>query len=320
MFLDKLRTAVKSKKISIFTVVGIIISTFSSLNKLFLLYNSFAVYLCFFNILLIITKIECIYGIIDNDNGDLYYARNIVNGILVLCAGISFVIYTVIVLIFRAYHEEYTRFEGLYLATLAFVEIVIAIIFFVKDRQKSHYLKTMRISNLLLAFSALLTAQISILSFTGNDSYLGSIIFGMVIGISSIGCGIYIILSPKYGLIDHDYNKFKLVDPSLNKIIDFGEEQRVHRLSLKRGKLSYTFYYEYMVDVDKKEIEGIIIKESVWFKKLNIYIKILIYFFIFMRIIPFIILHIVLGVRRINLHKKLEALMKENGFELIEYN
>lgn len=123
-------------------------------------------------------------------------------------------------------------------------------------------------------------------------------------------CGVYILFAPKISVIGREHNIFELFEKDKNKLINM-EKDKVE-LSLCHSPVYGSYLYR--ASIKDGIIDGYIeIKQSLW-KRMHIILKILCCILSEILIFVWIIGRLGLFFRSINLPKRLEKRMYNNGF------
>lgn len=260
------------------------------------------------NILIMISKLECYIGIKEKQK-NLFSNRNTMIGLFVILAGIQYAIYMGRMIYSDVEVMEYGMRLGTTIALVSFVEMGIAIRGLFKSYGKGHYYRNLKLINLCSALTAIVLTEIAITSFAAEgDMRIINGIFGLVVGGIICLIGIFILIAPKFSIIDKEHNVYH-IKHNTNSI----EEVKI---PLTNSKIYGNYYY-----IGKKidqVIDGKIIQEKSPIRKWNIYLKILIIVLSEILIFPYAIGALINYFKGNKLVKKLDEKMFELGYEKVE--
>ncbi len=200
----------------------------------------------------------------------------------------------------------------LLLAFISFVELGFAVAGLLRIKNKGHYYRNIKIINFCVALIAILTTQMSILNMQSetNTVNIANAYSGIGVGCFIAFCGVYILFAPQISIIGREQNVFELFEKDKNKLINM--EKDTVELSLCHS----TVYGSYIYRASIKDgiIDGYIEREQSLWKRMHIIMKILCCILSEILIFVWIIGRIVLFFRSVNLPKRLEKRMYNNGF------
>lgn len=265
------------------------------------------------NIFFGFAKLECFFGLKKHDDQSFKY-RNIKVGSFLLVAGIQYVIYMLTLMLDKRAAMHYTDFLSINIALIAFVELGIAIYGMFKIGGKGHYYRDIKLINLCSALTALMWAEVALLSFTtGVENMFISGLSGVIVGSIIIMVAVYIFFAPKVSLIDREHNVYVAKNKD-----DIG-------LQFNDGACEVVLYnskvfgdYVYKAKYDGEKLDGHIIKTKNYWHKLNIWWKIFIILFSEILIFAYGFWAIVYFFRNIGIIKRLDKKMLDFGFQKIE--
>lgn len=183
-----------------------------------------------------------------------------------------------------------------------------------KIKGKGHYYRDIKLINLCSALTALMWAELALLSFTrGNETMFISGLSGTLIGFIIICISIYIYFAPKVSLIDREHNVYK--QSTDKRTIELGKDNKFE-LVLFKSKVFGDYVYQ--ANYENNTLDGHIIQTKNYWHKLNIWWKMFIILFSEILIFGYAFWAIVHFFRNINLIKKLDNKMIELGCEKIK--
>ena len=256
------------------------------------------------NILFLVSKLECFMGVKYPHKKTFKY-RNFSTGIFLILAGIQYAIYMGRMIYADIEVVNYGGFLSVSIATVAFVEMTIAIIGCFKVYGKGHYYRNLKIINLSSAMTAIVLTEVALMTFASDtDSRLINGIFGLVVGIIILLLGIFIIIAPKISIVDREHNMYKQVKN------DVSLEQKFE-LKLTTSKFYGNYYYKASVNGDI--VDGHIVKGTSPIFKWNIYIKILVIVLSEILIFPYAVGALVYYFKNAKIIDKLDSKMTSLG-------
>ncbi len=295
------------------TIIGLCFSAVLACGKLiiglFTDYNLISIAVYTFGILL--AKFECVLGV--KSNKMTFKQRNILTAV---CLIISSVLYIAFMgSMFFAEHR--IKNNGLiYVVLLAFIsfcELGFAIAGLIRTKNRGHYYRNIKIINFCVALIAILTTQMSILNLQSKTGIVNTAnaYAGIGVGIFIALCAVYILIAPKTSVIDREHNKFILKNSDKNTLIDMGRGSV--EILLCRSDVYGDYIYK--AAIDGNFVEGDIVRGKSLWKRMNIILKILCCILSEILIIVWLLGRGILFLRTIDLPRRLENKMIENGFE-----
>lgn len=263
-----------------------------------------------FNLMLMIAKLSCIIGA---KKGVKFKKRNTYTAVFLFLGGILYILYMSAGLRHDMPTKEYSMTVAILIATIAFTEMGLAIYGLAKTKEKGHDYRNIKIIAFVSALIAIMTAQIALLSFSSEeDMTVYNSFTGIGIGVITALLSIYIYFAPEISIIDREHNVFILGDPSRNTLVDMtlGEVD----IKLKKSRIYGDYIYRAKIDGDT--LDGHIIKNKYFWKRLHILLKILVIVLSEILIFAWLIGYAFYFVSAINMPKKLCRLMENNGFSL----
>lgn len=266
-----------------------------------------------FGVLLLAAKLQCVLGA-KKKTGN-FKARNSLIALFMLIAGLVYIFYMGRLLIIGGGSERYGTIKAIMTATIAFFEMGLAVYGLIKTKNKGHYYRDIKIISFVSGMTAIMTAQIALTSLSDKDTNFYNGITGVIIGVVTVLLAVYVYFAPQISIIDREHNAFRLCTPSLNETIKPSADGKVE-LVLCRSAIYSSCVYRAQMSGDV--VEGDIVKTVSGFFRLRIEIKIVL--LILSEILVFVWLagYAVYFFRTVNLPRKLEALMADNGFKKIE--
>ena len=264
-----------------------------------------------FNILLGITKTTCIIGARKNKP---YGRRNRFSACFLFLAGLLYATYMAVSLIFDMEKIEYALWMSIILALIAFVELGFAINGLVRARNKGHYFRNIKIVSLVSALTAMMTAQVALLSFRDPITLDINVFTGIFIGVVTMLLAVYVFFAPQISVFDREHNVFRLVKAKENVVADMSVPQS--DIMLIRNKIHGNFIFSVKVDGDI--LDGHIKKTHGFWRDLPTWAKVLFIIFSEILIFPWIISWFIFFFRTMNMPVRLKKMMERNGFELVE--
>lgn len=261
-----------------------------------------------FNLLLILAKLQCLIGIKKGENN--FYARNLSVAVLLFIAGVVYIAYVVSDLFFAYPDKVYTRFTSIAITAIAFLEMGLAIRGLVKTKYRGHYYRDIKIISLISAMTAMMTAQIALLSFfSEEDMSVYNSYVGIAVGVITLLLAIYVYFAPEISLSDRSHQVFRLRNANVSFLPD-GEILLV----------SSRIYGDYVFRFERKNnlLEGDIVRKPGLLRRMPLGAKIVCAVLSEILIFVWLIGYFVTFFRTLNLPLKLQKRMEESGFEKIE--
>ncbi|MBQ8293661.1 MAG: hypothetical protein IJX78_07680 [Bacilli bacterium] len=255
------------------------------------------------NIIIMVSKLECYIGIRNKDKDSFKYHNNLI-GLFVILAGIQYAIYMGRMIYSSVEVMEYGMRLGTTIALVSFIELGIAIKGLFNSYGKGHYYRNLKLINLSSALTAMVLTEIAITSFASEaDMRFINGIFGLSVGAIICLIGIFILIAPKYSIVDKEHRVYIIKDNENND-----EEIKIQ---LTNSKIYGNYFY--LAKKTGNLIEGNIVQEKSPIRKWNIYLKILVIVLSEILIFPYAIGAFINSFKGNKLVKKLDNIMKERG-------
>lgn len=270
------------------------------------------------NVCLGFAKKECYVGIKKNVEGKKFNKVNLKVALLVMLAGLMYILYMGRLVVFDLEKTEYDMIIAICIATVSFVELTFAIIGIIKVKYSGHFYRNIKIINLSSACNAIVSTQIALLAFTDSvNSNFYNGLFGIIVGIFTIILGIFILILPKISMIDKIHNEYKYNDSrdtTIEKIKNYKGKYKItiendNQLTIifSNSKVYGKYYFDAKIDNDG--IVGDLKYKNSFFKNLHIVWKIIIIFLSEILIFIWLIGKLINFIINTNLPKKLTKLM-----------
>lgn len=260
----------------------------------------------FFNLFILVSKIQCYFGIKYPEKRSFKFHNNLV-GIFLLLAGFQYGIYMTRLIFHNASVMDYDMFLGIIIACVSFVELIIAIKGCFNSYGKGHYYRNIKLINLCSALTAIVLTEIAIMSFASEeDPRLINGIFGVAVSVVIELIAIYIFIAPSISLVDREHNMYKLKES--NKKI----EEKEIKLQLTNSKFYGNYYYQASNNNDI--IDGHILKEKSPIWSWNIWVLILVIVLSEILIFPYAFGALIFHFKCANTIKKLDEHMLNLGY------
>lgn len=267
-----------------------------------------------FNILLVIAKLSCVLGVIQNKG---FKPRNTFTAVFLFFAGLVYVLYMGASLIFEIPQKEYTRFMSIMTAAIAFTEMGVAIYGLIRTKRKGHYYRNIKIISFVSALTALMTAQIALLSFFhGRDLTVSNSYSGMGLGIITMLIAAYVYFAPQLSTIGREHNVFICSRPQENKLIDMSQSSV--EITLCKSKIYGDYIYR--AEIDGNKVDGNIVKAAGIFRRMHLALKIICIILSEILVFAWLAGYAVYFVRTADMPTKLKKKMRQNGFDTIPPN
>lgn len=255
---------------------------------------------------MLISRLVAYNGIRSKENMEL---KTFAIFLFLLTSALVYILYMIRLFYFDSMHIDYPMPLGITITFVAFLELSISIRALFTVRGRGHFYRDVKMINLCSAILAIVLAQISLLSFSteNSDANVWDGIAGLVAGGLIIIIAVFILISPRISIVDRGKRSYKRDEdfkPIPNDIV------------LLKGIIYGRCYYSYEIDGDV--LKGQIIREKSPFNKLKWYFKLLIITFSVVIVIPYligaIINYFIVGYTPV----MLDQYMNENGYTLIE--
>jgi len=260
-----------------------------------------------FNLMLAVAKLICVRGAKKE-----FGKRNASVAACLFFGGVFYALYMILSLVNPAPPREYSLTVSVSIAAVAFAEMGVSIFGLVRTRRKGHAYRALKIIGFITALTALLTAQIALLAFTGADEAAAYNNYtGIGIACITVLLALFIFFAPRFSTVGRERNRFRLIDGTQNKLVDM--ERRETEILLHKSRIYGNTVFR--AEITGNVVDGLIEKESGVWKRLNVFVKILC--IILSEILIFVWAggYAVHFVRTVNMPGKLKQRMAENGFD-----
>lgn len=304
------------QKTIIKTILGLCFSTVLALGKLviglFTDYNMISIAVYTFGILL--AKLECVLGI--KSNKLTFKQRNILIAVFLFLSSFFYIGF-----MYRMFFIERTLKDNgmifvLLLAFISFLELGFAIAGLIRTKNKGHLYRDIKIINFCIALVAILTTQMAILNLTSETDVvsIANAYTGIGVGIFIALCAVYILFAPKISVVDREHNVFVLKDETKNKLINM--ENDTVEILLCRSNVYGSYIYRAIVQ--DGQVNGHIERGTTLWKRMHIILKIICCILSEILLFVWLFGRLIFMFRSINLPKRLERKMKNNGFAKVD--
>lgn len=294
------------------TIIGLCFSAVLASGKLviglFTDYNLISIAVYTFGILL--AKLECVLGV--KTNKLTFKRRNILIAVFLFSSSVFYIGFMCRMLFIERQIKSQSMVFVLLLAFISFVELGFGIAGLIRTKSKGHYYRDIKIINFCVAMIAILTTQISILNMMSITGIVDKVnaFTGIGVGAFIALCAVYILFAPKTSVIDREHNVFVMENQEKNKLIDLNTEVIIIRLSRSLIHGSYI----YRATISGEVIDGHIGREESLWKRMYVFWKVICGILSEILIFVWLISRLLYFFRSINLPKRLEIEMKNNGF------
>lgn len=263
-----------------------------------------------FNIFIMISKLQCFFGIKFPEKKSFKY-HNIMIAIFLFLSGFQYGVYMTRLVFHDADVMKYDMFLGIMVACVSFVEMGVAIKGCFNSYGKGHYYRNIKLINLCSALTAIVLTEMALMSFASEiDSRKLDGMFGMVVSVIIELIAVFILIAPHFSLVDREHNVYKLLDGHIK--LD------VKELNLKLTNSKYYGNYSYIAQVKESYIDGHIIQGKSRLFKWNIWITILVITLSEILIFPYALGALIYYFKNGALIEKLDERMLELGYEKVE--
>lgn len=294
------------------TIIGLCFSAVLACGKLvlglFTDYNMISIAVYTFGILF--AKFECVLGV--KTNKRTFKQRNIMTAVFLFVSSVFYIGFMCRMFFIERHIKSQSMVYVLLLAFISFVELGFAITGLIRTKNKGHYYRNIKIINFCVALIAILTTQMSILNMNSETSIvnIANAYSGIGVGIFIALCAIYILFAPKTSVIDREHNIFRLENETKNKLIDLNDKTVELLLSWSTVYGSYV----YRATVKDGIIDGHIERNKSLWKRMHLFWKIICCILSEILLFVWLIGRLLFFFRSINLPKRLESKMNNNGF------
>lgn len=298
------------------TAAGLCFSACLALGKLIvgLLTGSDLIGVALYTFGLLLAKAECVLGMAGGRKRSLRQ-RNLLTAAFLLFSSLAYVGFMGSMFFVERRIKRRGMSYVLILAFLSFCELGYAIAGLLRTKNRGSSFRNVKIINFCVALIAILTTQTAILNMLSETEtvHIANAFSGIAVGGFIALCALYIAVSPYFGTAGREHNEFLLIDAARNRLTDTGREKIELLLLPSFVYGDYVFRAELRQDTLAGEIER---RASLW-KRAHVVWKIL--FCVLSEILLFVWLigRGILFLRSARLPRKLENLMRENGFQPI---
>ena len=262
------------------------------------------------NILLMIAKLECYYGVKLNKKED--YSKNTVVAIFLGLSGVQYIIYMARLIYGGVPLSDYGPIIGVMIAAVAFTELGIALFGCFKAIGRGYYFKNIKLINFCSALTAIVLTEIALMTFAeeGIDINLEFIsgLFGVLVGVIILLIAAYVLIQPKISILGKERNVYQYKNGSF--------EQEKISIKLTNSKFYADYYYE--ANVSNNIANGMIVKGKNPIKSWDIWILVIVITLSEILIFPYAVGALVRHFNDIKLLKVLDNKMQELGFEKVD--
>lgn len=206
-----------------------------------------------------LSKYECFLGIRNTKRS--FKERNNRIFLFLLLASLIYTLYMARLVFFDIKVYDYTVFVGILIALVSFSEMGIAIYGLIRTKRSWHYHRDIKIINFCSAMTAIVLAQVAIMSFTNvKDAYFLNGITGMGVGIIMLFLSIFIYFAPVVSINGREKNIYELEDIERNNDIKISDNGVI-----VLSKSVIYGNYEYHYSFNGHFVEGHIIRgKKIW--------------------------------------------------------
>ena len=161
------------------------------------------------NVLVLASKLHCYLGV-KYPNLKSFKYRNKMTSILLILAGVQYVIYMLRLIIFDIEIMDYGIILGITIALVSFIELSLSIKGCFNACGKGHYFRNIKLISLSSALTAIVLTEVALLSFShdGDANFINGVV-GSIVGVIIILIGIYMQIAPSISIIDKIHNVYK---------------------------------------------------------------------------------------------------------------
>lgn len=261
------------------------------------------------NIFIMISKLQCYLGIKDKDKTK-FERRNKMVALFLFLAGIQYALYLGRFIYANVNSPKYEMVLAIGIAAVSFLEMGIAIRGLFVSYGKGHYFRNIKIINLCSAMTAIVLTEIALTSFASEtDTTFINGLFGIIVGLLISLVSIFIVLAPKFSIVDREYNVYE--------VKDINHKLKEDNIEIKLTNSKIYGNYVYIAKVEDNLIKGHIIKGKSPIKKWNIYLLILVIILSEILIFPYAIGALVFYFKSNKAIKLLDEKMNELGYKKV---
>ncbi len=298
------------------TIIGLCFSVVLASGKLviglFTDYNMISIAVYTFGILL--AKLECVLGV--KTTKRTFKQRNILIAFFLFVSSVFYIGFMCRMFFIKRKIKNDSMVYVLLLAFISFLELGFAIAGLIRTKNKGHYYRNIKIINFCISLIAILTTQMAILNMMNKTGIvdMANAYSGIGVGIFIALCAVFILFAPKTSVIDREHNVFVIENREKNNLIDLQSDAIKIRLSWSSIHGSYIYRAARYGAV----IDGYIEREPSLWKRMHVFWKVICCILSEILIFVWLISRLLYFFRSINLPKRLENKMKNNGFAKVE--
>lgn len=313
--IKKYRQMSFEQKTLLITITGLCASAVLAVGKLVvgLIADYDLCVIAIYTFAILLAKLECVLGI--KSQKRTFKTRNVLVAVFLFVSSILYSGFMLRMFFVERKIKEYSFAYTVSLAFISFAELGFAIAGILRTKHKGHYFRNIKIINFAIALIAILTTQMTILDYmsTANTDKFNACT-GMGVGVFIALCALYIAVAPKISIIDRERNVFALKDPSKNNLTCANVTSV--KITLKK---SFVYgAYVYSARVENGLVDGTIGRDKSLWNRMHVTLKILCCILSEILLPMWLIGRFIFFLRSVNILKKLEKKMNQNGFERIE--
>ena len=252
-------------------------------------------------------KFYCYRGVKYPHKRSFIFRNRIIGGFIIV-GGMQYAIYMARLIFTDTKVFEYDIMLGIIIALISFIEIAVAVKGCINASGKGHYYRNIKLVNMCSASTAMVLTMIALLAAVGEGDYRFVCgLTGMIVGIGIVLIGIYVLYAPLISIVDRRHNVYKC-----NNDLEEGDFE----VLLTSSKFYASYYYKGVIK--DGIIDGYIVKGNIpLFKGWNIFVVILVCILSEILVFPYLIGSLIYYFKASTLVKKLDAKMKELGYEKV---
>lgn len=312
--ISKYRAMSFEQKLITKTVIGLGFSLALAIGKFvigfFSDYNLISIAVYTFGLLL--AKFECVLGV--KTSKKTFEQRNFLTALFLLLSGIFYILFMGSMFFTERKIKNNRAMYVLILAFISFCELGFAIAGLLRTRNRGHYFRNIKIINFCIALIAILTTQMSILNMQSETGVadIFNAYTGIAVGCFTAICAIYILIAPKISVVGRERNTYVLKEKSIN-----GFDMQSGRLELLLCRSMVYGDYVYRAKIENDTVDGYIGRNKSLWKRLPVPARIICCILSEILIFLWLAGRGILFLRSENLPRRLDGIMKQNGFEKI---